>query len=457
MIEPKNLTTQSDQNIPVLSLPETSHANSTSIDWKKIAVKTAKIIGIALLSAAALVGTGHVLRLAGSKIITGCGTEQSLSRTILRSLGEGTNAAGDKLFFTGKCIFLSIAVPVYTVTWVIPKWTVTIGFPKAITFLHRVVLVPIKEGIIQAGMYMENLVITIAQNTYNYALKPLAMGIHRTANLACQRVILPLLENVHNVTATFKRSLYQYVLEPLEKGISSALEKIFNAVIIPSVHFLLRSTDFALSRLENIACAVYRFAVKPLVIGIKFVSTLIHQYAVIPVSQAFIKCATLLNQTTAAVANAIHRFILIPFCKGVGSAAKFAHKYLIIPTSSTFTKGMTILQNLMASFAKVIHRYALIPIANKAVTSARVAHQYLWLPLSNGIIQGLSLTAKLAQMIYQLVVWPAIGATAQGLSLMMNMVKTLAQGVFQSVLTGLKEVQGSFIWTSKRAVFFSLH
>ena len=127
--------------------------------WKTAAASVGKV-GVAVLAFSAVsAGIGGFMQIAGAHLV-GIGGTSLLAQTA-QNIGKATGHIGDGLFLAGRYAFLSVAVPVYTVTWIVPKWIVKEGIPQVARLAHQYVLVPLYNGIVQGVQYLSEAFIKV--------------------------------------------------------------------------------------------------------------------------------------------------------------------------------------------------------------------------------------------------------------------------------------------------------
>lgn len=202
--------------LPVIAMP------AGDCFWKSFAITVGKVVLRILTFSAVLVGTGKLMQIGGVKLISEPGSDLSLTTRIASNLGLGLKTTGNGLFLVGKYAFLSIAVPTYTIVWVLPKWLVTQGIPKVVNLVHQYVIVPISQGIVQAMRFLNKKFLEITQAVYNYALKPLGKVVIDAFTWTWKSIVIPVsnsvvqaLRSIKDILVRSTQAVYNYALKPL--------------------------------------------------------------------------------------------------------------------------------------------------------------------------------------------------------------------------------------------------
>jgi hypothetical protein len=330
-------------------------------------VKNAAIVvgGILLFSGVAA-GTGRLLQLGGAQLLS--------HPSALSALGRTAMVAGDKLFLVGKGAFLSVAVPVYTITWVVPKWIATVGIPKGAALAHRYILIPMAEGIVKVSAFLNESLAKTAQAIYRHVLQPFGRIIDVTAKWIWKTVIVPAADKI----AQFGVDIYHQVLAPLSKTLASVSQWVWNSAIVPGVDLIVKGVQ-----------AVFDRVVQPLGQFMAHAAKWIWNSAIVPGADLFAKGV-----------QAVFDRALQPLGQLTANAATWLWNSAIIPGADFFAKGVQAvfdralqpLGQLTAKAAKWIWEAALVPVA-KHIAQATHAIKMLVERVSTAVYQTLIVPA----------------------------------------------------------------
>jgi hypothetical protein len=181
-----------------------------------------------ILFAGVAAGGGRLLQLGGAKL---------LATPAWSHVGRAAALAGDKLLYVGKGAFLSVAVPIYTVTWALPKWIITVGIPKGAAFYYERIFVPYLNGISKG-----------AQAVVHFIKQPLA----NAANWAWSSVLSPALVEVAKAT----QWIFQSILVP-------ASLHVWKSAVLPAAEIIGKSAASVKTLLETSASHGYQSVLLP--------------------------------------------------------------------------------------------------------------------------------------------------------------------------------------------------
>jgi hypothetical protein len=160
-----------------------SYIPSTSIFTARNAVKA--VGGVLLLSGVAA-GTGRLLQLGGARLLTD---------PVWCEAGRAAIIAGEKLFLVGKGAFLSVTVPIYTATWVVPKWIATTGIPQGAMLAREYLLIPAQElyhsTLLPASLWVWKEALVPAAKAIVEATEALKIPLEKVMTIAYQTLVVP--------------------------------------------------------------------------------------------------------------------------------------------------------------------------------------------------------------------------------------------------------------------------
>jgi hypothetical protein len=246
----------------LVDLPKEPHVKES---WRRTALIAAKVIAAGMLFAGAAAGLGMLLQSGGTRLIN-YGDQEKIAHLA----GVIVKAVGDKLFWIGKYSFYSISVPIYAITWVIPKWAVTRGIPQGIVLAHRYVLIPLSKGIVR-GIHVINLAVCkIAQAIYTDIMCPFARMMAGFSKWFWHAVLIPLSQGIvqgfrgiHQATMKTIQVIYTYLLKPLGYAVLHASVWIGKAVILPVCKGLIEVSKIVGDSLVQLAQVIYNSVILP--------------------------------------------------------------------------------------------------------------------------------------------------------------------------------------------------
>ncbi len=222
-------------------------------------------VGGITLFAGALAGSGRLLQLSGAHL---------LSTPAWSHVGRAATIAGEKLVFVGKGAFLSVAVPIYTVTWVVPKWILTVGIPKGAALYHEYILAPALKGIKAVAEalfhYIKQPLATLAKWVWTSVIVPGFEGISKAAEAAFHSLRL-LAELTVNVTIWAWSSVIGPALEEVVKAahwvyqsiLAPASLWVWKAALLPASQCIIQATAALKISLEKSGSFAYQSLILP--------------------------------------------------------------------------------------------------------------------------------------------------------------------------------------------------
>lgn len=336
----------------------------------------AKVVAGALLFAGATAGTGRLLQLGGSQLIAHSPAFQEAGRAAL--------IAGDKLLAVGKGAFLSVSVPIYTVTWTAPKWIATKGAPKAATFFHHYVLLPASKKLAAATLLFQEAMMKAAQAFYTFALQPFGRSVVQIGSRVLNAIVIPCLEAMIKAIQAIQVS----ILEPLANALVHVVQKAWTAVV-PKLGLCKKAIERIVSQilkplgefLARILHVVWNVAIQSLDAAKKAIQTIFHQLLK-PLIELKAKAAAKLwtailpmleasKNAIAKAALAFYNAILAPVSQALNGASKWIWEVAIIPTAQNAAQFAHALKILVEKVVSAIHQNALMPLG-KLVGDAAV-------------------------------------------------------------------------------------
>lgn len=327
----------------------------------------AKVVAGALLFAGAMAGTGRLLQLSGSHLVAHSPAFQGAGRAAL--------VAGDKLFAVGKGAFLSVSVPIYTVTWTAPKWIATKGAPKAATFFHHYALLPASKKLAAATLLFQEAMMKAAQAFYTFALQPFGRSVVQIGSRVLNAIVIPCLEAAIKAI----RAIEVSILEPLANILVHVVQKAWTAVA-PKLGLCKKIIQKIVSQilkplgefLARILHWVWNVAIQSLDAAKKAIQTIFHQLLK-PLIELTAKAATklwtailpMLEASKNAIAKAALAFysaILAPACRALNAASKWIWEAAILPTAQNAAQFANALKILIEKVVSAIHQNALMPL-----------------------------------------------------------------------------------------------
>lgn len=463
--------------------------------WKRRIVIGGLALGIFLGTAAAAAGTGSLLSIAGTRLVTVAGTNTTLSAYVIKNIGTGMIFAGNGLFLAGKYAFLSIAVPAYTVGWVIPKWIVTKGAPEALQLSHDYVIIPICNGIIKASVHLQDIIVRVAQTiydkilipfmeqswkftiwTWNNLIVPSMQQITRTAQLIADRFLKPVLFHAIRMIDRAWQAVVIPIAKKIVEGLSTCKEymartalMIYNHVMIPFHNAIrwswstiiipvakkINDTVLRLNRLmDNVMQTFYSRILVPLAETTVHVLNYIKDIVVIPVMNGVVKATSLLNQVLAKTTQSIYDFVLVPLANGAYSFFAWSWNNVLIPSFE-----------IVKATSQMIFEKCIIPLAIRSLQFINWSWNSALMPIFNGIVHGAHFlnqkVLKIAQAIYDYVLLPVGGKILEGHALTIHYGGILydwttdaISNIYQTVLINsqaiLRSVQNTYQWVAGR-------
>lgn len=319
--------------------------------------KTAlKVIGGVLLFAGATAGTGRLLQHGGTQLLPH-----------LPAAGKAVTVTGNALFLTGKGAFLSVAVPVYTITWIIPRWIVTVGIPQAAMLVNKYVLIPTYQGLVKLSSSLNDALLRAAKNIYSLALEPIGRTLFVSMKWVWKAVILPVSDQIAQAVSM----IYRHIVSPLARQTASAARWVWNSVVTPVMDAMIHRILVPLSRL--------------LITSVKWVWSA----AIVPVA----------NAARKAVREIVQR-VLQPLGRLLSNSVNWVWKVVITPCANAIEKA-----------ALAISRSILAPIGRAVAEASKWVWNAALVPMIKGVVQAGSaikaLIEKILSAVCQTVIFPA--------------------------------------------------
>lgn len=344
-------------SIPSISITPTpslfSSSNATASLWMQRTLQITKIVMAILAFSAICAGGGRCLQLLSSWLIT-LDTRESLA------LAACAQKIGQFLFLTGKYTFLSIAVPVYFTTWVIPKWLIQEGIPQLALLAQR--------GLIQTVKRISSIVLALCRDV----LIPLARYLNQMMIWCWNHLIIPVANQItHVLDQIFEKTmqgislLYQHILRPIFQLQKQAMIWLEKNLLIPAVRLAQRIVVRALQ-------CFYEYALIPL-------SRLIQwtwKTVIAPLSSEMCRLLRQALECTIQGLRWLDEYVLIPFARLQQQAVHWIKNSVLIP-------GIQLVQRTTTQAVRCFYNYALLPFCHltKWIWSAAIV------PVSSKIIQ----------------------------------------------------------------------
>jgi len=369
------------------------------------------IVGILIFSAVAS-GSGYVTSLIGNKIISLVGANSSLFGKSLIVCGKGLTIAGEGCAVAGKYAFLSISVPVYTVTWVIPKWIITVAIPKMALAAHEYVLIPAINGVIAASKFLGNQILNLAQAVYTLVLEPFGQFALHVVKALYRDIVVPLMGHLKDLAMI----VYEYVLEPFARYSLMAVQKLYEAIIIPIVDGVVRAATFLSDTVVQIAFLIYNHVVIPLVDGFYGAGKFLFHAILVPTFNAVVRCCEVLKDVIEFTVQKIFN-IIVPIAEYSYAALKFLVTQIVIPTVNG-------LKTVVVFLAEKIYGYVLEPFGSMTIKAATALLKFLYnwtiIPVFNLVVKscelvkaGMTAVAQVANTIFQNTIVPIVKPVIQ--------------------------------------------
>ncbi len=155
----------------------------------KVAIFTGKIVVRGLAAAAVLYVTGLALSQLGHAL-AGAATSGSFTASSLELASKALVSTADVVSWLGGVVFKCIAVPIYAVGYVLPRWIITEGLPQLATdlrtiavmatdiawqslqWLAREVIAPAAEFVITVLKELPSFLKSVAETIFAHVLQP---------------------------------------------------------------------------------------------------------------------------------------------------------------------------------------------------------------------------------------------------------------------------------------------
>ena len=377
------------------------------IAWRPIAMTAAKVIGGLLLFSGVTAGSGHLMKIGGTYLASHVPK--------YATMGFAMTQAGDKVFLVGKTAFLSVAVPVYMMGWVVPKWIVTVAVPKGAAYAHKYLFVPLYNGMIKVSSYLSKLLAKTAQAIYDYVLEPLSRCIMLAAEWVWRVILDPLISKIAQIVdQTYRRIL------PL-------LQQAINAVIKVEKWILRSVLDPLIRKMAQIVGQIYHHVLIPLERAVSEASKWIWNALLIPCIDHLTHIVKLIDRAAIKTVKAAYIYFVKPIGHIVRAAVQWSWNAVLLPLIET-SRVATV------KIAQVIYRMLLSPMERRIASTSKWIWQAALLPAGRGVVQAAAsfanLVARVSEMVYRTVIAPVglslVHATAQT----MELVRAFVPGYF---------------------------
>ena len=429
-----------DFDLSLDSLPEIS-----DLSWKAPLIRfgtspIAKVAAGVLAFAAASAGTGKLLKLAGRKVVA-IGEEDNsfLSKNRTAQIGNILEQVGDGIFLMGRYSFLSLAVPTYTATWVLPKWAFEEGLPKLVELTEKHIIIPLWNDAVLVANFINDATLRIVKAIYNRALVPLGQALERAALWTWNTVVIPLSRQVERVA----KATYETILKPLSHKIEEVVKWTWNRVIVPLAKKSEELINAIANRIEELAEAFYEQVLEPLGEATLRAGKWIWRAVLIPIVDRSLQIALSAVNKVLDAAEVVYKRLIEPLGNATLKAAKWTWEKIVVPVTryakDTIIDAMrAIYKNVLKPLSQTTLKAAkwtwnevILPTAESIKTAtartARAIHQYVLQPLT-------ALTKKTAKWVWNTIGIPILDRVLQITGMVKNALVRTAQAIYNIVI-----------------------
>lgn len=387
---------------------------SNRYTWKETGIAAAKVIGGALAFAAVSAATGSLMQVAGARLVaSSVGSASSLAQ-IARLVGTVVTKAGVGVFLAGKYTFLSIAVPIYTVTWVVPKWVVQKGLPQAAQLAYKYAIIPLCNGIMHVAKSLHAVAIKVSQAFFNHVLVPCARFIDRSFIWFAERILIPICKSIAHATekvahALFKvaNAVYKYailpagqfivrVLEVASKYIAKGFTWVANKIIVPIGNKIIQAMTLLADITVKLAHKIYTFA-SHILAALAKVSKWVWKSAVMPICNSVVQATEIFAHALLRVAQAVFKYAILPLAKAI----KWMWNTTVIPICKGVVQAFATIAYGVQKTAQAVYAYAILPTGQFIARAFEVTFEYAAL-LRDSIVKA---GRELANSVYESYHW----------------------------------------------------
>lgn len=301
---------------------------------------TWKNAGVAVGSALALAGTSAATGMALQTV----GVSIQVNYPAWSVVGRVATLAGDKLFWFGKGLFLSLAVPVYTAVWALPKWIITTALPEGTKLLHQYILAPVWKHVVFISQH-------VYRSLERYVIEPTIRNVILATKWAWRVILQPVVEKSFDLFL----KLCTNVLVPLGRHIASSIRWLNREILTPLTQLAQKVLDRAATLFCHCLVWVWDTIIEPTWIALEPLAIKLLQAAdragtwvwntiVIPALEAtiqgansFYKLLAPMGQAIAQGASWIWSVVLIPIGNKIAAAAPILGTFATKVSQTAYT------------------------------------------------------------------------------------------------------------------------
>ncbi len=291
-------------------------------------------------------------------------------------------ATADKISFVGEKMFLTGAVPIYAVSYVIPKYLIQ-NTPKAlhqlVSFINKIALWTFTH-IISPILQAAHRVIIKAITLISAVMRTIASAVTKLATWIFSHVISPLLQAAHRVI-TKAITLINAVMRTIASAVTKLATWTFTHIISPFLQ--------AAHRIITKAITLISAAIRNIASSVTKIANWIFSHLISPVFQTiykgFLATFNKITQITASLLQKIEiaalwifKRIVTPVSNGIIFIAKQLMNYVVYPITNTLHTGLKILASKLSQCIQIIFKNVIAPTAeavNKIIYKV-AAHTY---------------------------------------------------------------------------------